>query len=405
MGAAKVIDIQWPALYPKQRQAIFNDARYSIIEASTKTGKTASCLIWLADLAFRGRPGQNYWWIAPVSTTARMAFSRMRRAIPRELYTFHETYLTITLATGATIWFKSADKPDSLYGEDVYGAVVDEATRCKEDAWYAIRSTLTATKGAVRIIGNVKGRNNWAYILARKAESGAEGMHYSKLTAYDAVDAGVLELSEVEDAKANLPDHVFRELYLAEPSDDGGNPFGMDAIDRIKTAHPSDQPTAFYGIDLAKSVDWTWIIGLDKDGNQTESHRFQKDWGATKQTILQIIGNTPTLIDSTGNGDPVVEDIQRQRPHVEGFKFTSTSKQQLMEGLAYAIQNQTMHVYDRTLLNELYAFEYEYTRNGVKYSAPDGLHDDGVCALALAERCRSMPKKFTDSINPTLISL
>ena len=28
--------------------------------------------------------------------------------------------------------------------------------------------------------------------------------------------------------------------------------------------------------------------------------------------------------------------------------------------------------------------EYEYTRTGVKYSAPPGLHDDCVCALALA---------------------
>lgn len=404
MGA-KQINIEWPALYDKQRQAIFNSARYAIIEASTKTGKTAGCLIWLADLAFQGRSGQNFWWVAPVSTTARMAYTRMKRAIPRDLYTYHDTYLTITLANGPVIWFKSADKPDSLYGEDVYGAVIDEATRCKEDSWYAVRSTLTKTQGPVRIIGNVKGRKNWAYTIARKAESGADGMTYSKLTAYDAVDAGVLALEEVEDAKANLPEHVFRELYLAEPSDDGGNPFGIAAIERVKLEAPSTKPTAYYGVDLAKSVDWTWIIGIDSDGHQTESHRFQKDWGATKETILQIIGNTPALIDSTGNGDPVVEDLQRQRSNVEGFKFTSTSKQQLMEGLAYAIQQERIGYYDAALGNELKAFEYEYTRNGVRYSAPDGLHDDGVCALALAERCRSTPKKFTDSLQPTMISI
>jgi hypothetical protein len=29
-------------------------------------------------------------------------------------------------------------------------------------------------------------------------------------------------------------------------------------------------------------------------------------------------------------------------------------------------------------------FEFEYTRTGVRYSAPAGLHDDCVCALALA---------------------
>ncbi len=44
------------------------------------------------------------------------------------------------------------------------------------------------------------------------------------------------------------------------------------------------------------------------------------------------------LIDSTGAGDPIFEDLQRDGLPVSGFRFTSTSKQQLMEGLASAIQ-------------------------------------------------------------------
>jgi hypothetical protein len=35
-------------------------------------------------------------------------------------------------------------------------------------------------------------------------------------------------------------------------------------------------------------------------------------------------------------------------------------------------------------VNELEAFEYMYSQTGVRYSAPTGLHDDAVCALALA---------------------
>ena len=38
--------------------------------------------------------------------------------------------------------------------------MIDEASRMKEDAWTAIQSTLTATRGPVRIIGNVKGEKN-----------------------------------------------------------------------------------------------------------------------------------------------------------------------------------------------------------------------------------------------------
>ena len=36
-----------PKLYPKQTEAFFNDARYSLIEGSTKSGKTVSCMAWL----------------------------------------------------------------------------------------------------------------------------------------------------------------------------------------------------------------------------------------------------------------------------------------------------------------------------------------------------------------------
>ena len=36
------------------------------------------------------------------------------------------------------------------------------------------------------------------------------------------------------------------------------------------------------------------------------------------------------------------------------------------------------------IVNELESFEYEYTRTGVRYAAAQGMHDDAVCALALA---------------------
>jgi phage FluMu gp28-like protein len=330
--------------------------------------------------------GRNYWWVAPVYPQAQIAFRRMKRGLPQSIARVNESALTLALPNGATIWFKSAEKPDNLYGEDVYAAVVDEASRCREDAWFAVRSTLTATRGPVRIIGNVKGRKNWAYNLARKAQAGEQGMAYAKLTAFDAVAAGILSADEVEDAKRQLPAQVFRELYLAEPSDDGGNPFGHDAIRACIKPLSTEPPTAF-GIDLAKSVDWTVPLGLDANGVTCKFDRWQGPWDTTKQRIKALVGKTPALVDATGVGDPVVEDLQRESGYnYEGFKFSSTSKQQLMEGLAVAIQQREIGYPNEppTIVNELMAFEYEYTRTGVRYSAPEGMHDDCVCALALA---------------------
>jgi phage FluMu gp28-like protein len=380
-----------PQLANYQLDALFNDARYGIVEASTKAGKTAACLVWIIEQALQGMSDQDFWWVAPVYGQARIAFRRLKAGLPRESYTANESDLTLTLVNGARIACKSGEKPDNLYGEDVHAAVFDEASRAREEAWHALRSTLTATRGKVRIIGNVRGRKNWAYKLARRAESGEPGMSYAKITAYDAIDAGILHEDEIEDARRQLPDNVFRELYLAEPSNDEGNPFGMLAI-RDCIAPMSNERAEVFGIDLAKSVDWTVIIGLDRKKRVCVFERFQKPWNETIETVRRIVGRTKASVDSTGVGDAVLESLQAGgRSNFEGFKFSQGSKQQLMEGLAVAIQKHEISFPEGIITNELEVFEYEYTRTGVRYSAPSGMHDDTVCALALANEYK--PRK------------
>ncbi len=219
-------------------------------------------------------------------------------------------------------------------------------------------------------------------------------MAYFKLTAYDAVDGGVLDLAEIEDAERILPANVFRELYLAEPSDDGGNPFGLAAI-KACIAPKSNAAPVVWGIDLAKHVDYTVAIGLDASGVVCGFERFQKPWTETLATIANVVNGKRALVDSTGVGDPILEQLQRSgRGAFEGYGFTSPSKQKLMEGLAVAIQQQKIRYPDGVIVNELESFEYEYTRTGVRYSAPEGLHDDCVMALALAVEHLRAPRPF-----------
>lgn len=211
-----------PWLAPYQTEAIFCPERYALIEASTKAGKTAGCLVWLNEQTMMGREGQSFWWVAPVHRQALIAYRRMKRGLPREIYVANDTEQRVTLLNGASMWFLSAEKPDNLYGDDVYAAVIDEASRCREESFHAVRSTLTATKGPLRAIGNVKGRSNWFYRTCREAQHGAPDMHYAKITALDAVAAGILDQAEIDDAKRRLPKHVFDELYLAEAADQEG---------------------------------------------------------------------------------------------------------------------------------------------------------------------------------------
>lgn len=376
-----------PRLYDLQREAIFAPERISIIEASTKAGKTLGCLIWQSDRVLRDKQRMNHWWIAPVYMQAAIAFERAKKMLPQHIYDKNDGEMRIDMKNGARWWFKSGEKPDNLYGEDVASAVIDEATRMREESWHAIRSTVTATRAPIRIIGNVKGRRNWAYQLARKAKAGQlTDTSYHKITAADAVAANILSAQEIGDAKQVLPHHVFRELYYAEPSDDEGNPFSIMGIQACFNKEVIGELPIVYGVDLAKSHDWTVICGIDNNGHVSYLERWQSDWRATRRRLHKIIGNKPALIDSTGVGDPIVEDLQRDLPDVEGFKFTSESKQQLMEGLALAIHNRTITYNEDWLVSELESFEYTYTRTKTLYSAPEGMHDDGVCALALAVR-------------------
>jgi len=62
-----------------------------------------------------------------------------------------------------------------------------------------------------------------------------------------------------------------------------------------------------------------------------------------------------------------------------------------MEGLAVAIQAREVSFPEGPITAELLAFEYQYSRTGVRYGAPEGMHDDCVDALALAVRRRTRP--------------
>lgn len=233
--------------YRKQVEFIDAPTKNAIIEATSKAGKTVGCLVWLFEQAFSpwgsfrhinreiipstqeydSKEGMAYWWVAPVSDVTKIAFRRMKKFVPKELVrSTNETERTITLINGAILVFKSADNPDSLYGEDVYAAVLDESTRMKEDAYIAVDSTMTATQGPMRIIGNVKGAGNWSYKLAREVELGKlKDWSYFKLTAKDAIDSGVLSESVLEEKRSRLPNGVFLELYYAIPFANSANKF------------------------------------------------------------------------------------------------------------------------------------------------------------------------------------
>lgn len=390
-------------MYPKQLDAIFTPARYSVIEASTKSGKTFGCLCWLFEQAILDRrEGGRYWWVAPSAEQARIGFRRLRFGINRGgLHLDYERQTApqeLGLPNGCAVVFHTAEKPNNLYGDDVRAAVLDEATRARHEAWFALRSTLTATNGPARLIGNVVGSKNWAFQMARHAEleqaNDPRTWHYARITAYDAVMAGVLKAEEVEDAKRTLPEWIFRELYEAVPNALASVmgdvrkcvlANGVSLADGELHWKGEGRPIV-WGWDLGRKRDWTVGIALDANGRVCRVVRMQRDWPYVEQAIKEQVGTmVHALVDQSGVGDPIVQNLQREcGSNVVGVLWTPQMKQQLYEGLARAIQDQAVWYPDGVIVSELLAVEYEHTRVGVRYFVPEDLHDDCISALAMA---------------------
>lgn len=382
--------LQLPRLYPKQLEFISSPKKISVTFASTKSGKTVACGTKILTVAWeKGGPGRDCYWFAPAFAVADIMYRRMKKWLRRAdpgmtIWRGNDSDHYIELIHGGRIYFKGAERPDNLYGPDAIFVVIDEGTRCRAEILDVAVSLTTATEGKILIIGNMKGRSNWQFLLWTRGMTGTDqDVSAFKLDAYDAVEGGVIKLETIESAQRTLPEHVFRALYLCEPADSGTNPFGIQAI--AACAGPGSCATpAAVGCDLAKSTDWTVVLGLDKFGHCCLFDRFQQPWLTTVPRLVSTIGKSRALVDSTGVGDPIVEQLQSKLPNVQGFKFTSQSKQQIIEGLAVAIQQGEVHGLPDIVRMELECFEYEYSATGVKYSAPQGMHDDTVCALALA---------------------
>lgn len=368
-----------------QRAVLESKARYRVLMCGRRWGKS---LISRTISITEALEGRITGYVTPNYHLAKVFFDEIAKAIPTEIAQANRSDLTFKFLTGGEIRFFTGERLDNFRGLRLHNVIIDEAAYIPDlqNAWNnAIRPTLTDFQGKAMFISTPRGKD-FFYQLYLKNTGDWQSF---KFTTYD--NPFILP-SEIDEARASLPKAAFEQEYLANPMENAANPFGIDFIRQNISVISNNEPVC-YGIDLAKSYDYTVIVGLDSNGYVCHLDRFQSDWSNTKTKIKQL-KKCKKLVDATGVGDPIVEELQREDPLVEGFKFTSTSKQQLMEGLVTSIQQGAIKYPDGILVDELSMFEYVYTKTGVKYSAPDGMHDDCVMALGLANKIFIKSKSF-----------
>ncbi len=330
--AATAVPFVLPPLYAKQRAAVCDPRRVVCIESTTKAGKTLGCLVWQIGQMMQGPPDAEHWWVAPVYEQSMMAY-RLAWSLLRGQPGFRQVLSERAIVgPGERRWsFRSADKPDNLYGSAVSSAVLDEASRMKDDAVDAVYSTTTRTRGPLRLIGNVRGRSNRHYQWSRRGESGEAGFGYHRITADDAVAAGVFDAADVDMARRSLPDAIFRELYYCEPADDGANPFGIDAIRaacELCNGKPSGGHVAVWGLDIARKRDFAVLVGLDHARHVAVLHRWHGlSYGALVDAVVGVVGRQSkscVFFDATGVGDAVGDQLAAAKVWCEPFIFINS---------------------------------------------------------------------------------
>lgn len=298
-----------------QRAFLYNPQRFTVTEAATKVGKTLSHSWWLFEKGHEPpNAGDECLWLAPTYQQAAMVFDEVSRKVaPTGAYGINRSDLTIETPKGGILRYRTAEKPDNLYGpSNIYAIVGDEFTRWRLSVWPVVRSLATARRCPVKLIGNYIGEDNWGHRLAMANANDPEWA-YHKITANDAVRAGIMKQEEVDSARRSLPPSVFAALYLCEGTAD---PAMLMAWDKINDLFTNDHvprgekaltcDVARYGSDKTVLMLWS--------GMRVE-HVYVYQGQATNVTAAAILSTAQAegvprsriVVDDDGVGGGVVD--------------------------------------------------------------------------------------------------
>lgn len=341
-------------------------------------------------------------WISPVYSQSNKVQKEIIQAIGDSDIVKSANYSSneIELKNGSNILFRSAERYDNIRGLTVDYAILDEAAFIKDEAWSeAIRPTTVVKGKKVLFISTPKGKN-YFYELFQLGLS----EDYPKYASYkgSSYDTPFIDVEEIDDAKKTLPDNVFRQEYLAEFIDSGGEVFANLDKNTFDN-YPAPVGKVFCGIDLGKQEDATVATFIDSNGNVVDIYRNNKtEWSAMVRDILQLIRkyNATTMVEVNSIGDVIFEQIKREWQDTHPFITSAKSKNEIIEGLILDMNEISIRIPSQqlfsTLYHELSVFTYEYNpkTRSIRYGHPAGMHDDTVLSLAIANYNRKTNKSI-----------
>tara|TARA_R110000796_G_scaffold149082_1_gene265957 strand:- start:25 stop:1236 length:1212 start_codon:yes stop_codon:yes gene_type:complete len=369
-------------------KAIDGDGKYFFVPIGRQFGKTImaenQATKWCLD-----NEGWKVVWVSPTYKQCKKVFKDIRRALDgAKIYGKkpNESDLVIYFANGSELLFYSAEAYDSIRGETFDAGVGDEMAFWKREAWTEVLKATLLVRGKKFLgLSTPKGKNLF-YELANQAHVNNDYKTFSG-TSYD---NPFIDVKEIEDAKRTLPDHIFRQEYLAEFLDDGGSVF-RNIKECIKQGSAS--ASYYFGVDLGRADDYTVLTIVDSNNNEVFCDRWRHmNWSAIISNVVTNLNKYKAVgyVESNGAQDSIYEQIKSgvnyNKSSIKPFTTTAKSKPIIIEDMIVNFENMDIGIIGHDWqVAELEVFTYEYnmkTRN-VRYSAPTGLHDDYVMSRAI----------------------
>lgn len=438
------VQLSLPEPLPWQKEVLDSPARFKVICAGRRTGKTHLSTLVAFMTAFNGG---SVWWVAPTYALSEVGFKIMnnlaQQLIRAEMkqygksqITLNRSKLLIDFGHGGFIQCKSADRPEYLIAESLDLVVIDEAATVKPDTWEEyIQPTLMDRQGKAIFISTPKGKN-WFFHLFLKGNSNDTDPtnasdHNNSHSLEDQSEKDVsdpnwqswqlpttanpyIPESEIERMKRDASINTINEQIYATFVDSGGSVFRN--LDKCLRATPQKEPIPGHsyvmGVDWGKQYDFTVITIIDTDLNEVVFiDRFNTIKYHVQRARLGKIYDTfkpyKVTVETNSIGITNLEQLQLEGIPAEGFTTTKTSKPRIIEKLQLAFEKETLQILnDPILVNELEAFQMKYTDNGhTAYSAPSGFHDDCVISLAIAWDSMTRPASCWGTFDRSVIGI
>ena len=386
--------------HPGQLEVHNSEARFKVLSAGRRWGKTRLGVNECLDAASKGG---RAWWVSPSYKTSEVGWRPLRqiaRRIPNAEVRLVDRM--VTLPGGGFVAVRSADNPDSLRGEGLDYVVMDECAFMQKEAWTeAIRPALSDRQGKALFISTPKGRN-WFWEAYQRGVREEEGW---QAWTFPTSSNPYIEASEIEAAKRDLPEMIFRQEYLAEFVDDAGGVFRRVQEAAILTPQEPQAGRQYVaGVDVAASVDFTVVTVLDAESKEmVYLDRYNRvDYPLLidrLESVYHRYGLTSMVVESNSIGRPVIDELVNRGLAIIPFTTTSATKQSIIQGLQASFENAQIKIVNNpVLVGELLSFESKRNPSGgFSYSAPAGMHDDCVMSLAFAWNAISADRWFFSS--------